>query len=144
MQLTQGELWLLDWVTSMHGETATPEQRDKLMAWRPLRERIWRAQLLATLATAKDVLTDASLDLTPAECEELLALLPVTFRWGTGDDVGFMLKSRLASELWGEEMVAEHESLKSLKAMFAPSPPVEEAKPDVQPNAHDYDPDYTD
>lgn len=49
MKLPQPELWVIDWVLSGQGETATPQKRDELMAWRPLRERVWQSQLLASM-----------------------------------------------------------------------------------------------
>lgn len=119
MRLPQPELWIMDWVLCAQGETATPQKRDELMAWRALRERVWQAQLLAAHDDTDKAPGEASIELTLAECEELLALVPTTFRWGTGEDVGFSLKRRLATELWGDEMTDKHATDKALRAMFA-------------------------
>lgn len=114
MKLNLGELLLLDWITSAQGEKASAHVRDDLMRWRDLRERVWRSIIFCGLGSDAEV----SMDLQLAECEELLCLLPTTFRWGTGEDVGYSLKMGLASELWGSEETDRHAGLERVRAML--------------------------
>ena len=58
------------------------------------------------------------MDFTETETEELLALVPTTFRWGTGEDVGFSLKQRLAESLWGQAEQDAAEKRKQMRALF--------------------------
>ena len=116
MKLPLDELLVLDWVFCAQGEKAISQLRDELMRFSHLRERVWRAILLAALESATPA--EAVIELHPSECEELLALVPTTFRWGTGNDVGFSLKQRLAEELWGAEERERYEGLAKMKALY--------------------------
>lgn len=119
MRIPQPELWVIDWVICGQGESVNGQKLESLMSWRDLRERVWRAQITAELATedpAKPV--EAELELSPDECEQLLAIIPTTFRWGTGEDCGFSLKRRIAQELWGAAENEKHSLTLSLAAMF--------------------------
>lgn len=113
MFIPHDELLVLDWIFSAHGDTVTLQTQEELMRWRDLRERVWRGLLAAKLSNGP-----ALIEIAPSECEELLALVPTTFRWGTGEDVGFNLKSRLALELWGAEVQDRHTKMERMKALF--------------------------
>jgi hypothetical protein len=120
MRLPQSELWLIDWVICGQGEAAIGgDKLGALMGWAELRERVWRAQIGAELSTTDPTHpAEAEIELSQAECEQLLAILPTTFRWGTGEDVGFGLKRRVAQELWGAEMMERHQMDATLAAIF--------------------------
>ena len=119
MQIPQPELWVIDWVISGQGESVNGEKLESLMSWRDLRERIWRAQISAELATKDPAKpAEAELELSPAELEQLMAIVPTTFRWGTGEDCGFALKRRISQELWGAEEGEKHSVNMSLAAIF--------------------------
>ena len=113
MNIPLDELLVLDYILSAQGAAISSAQRDDLMRWRDLRERVWRGIIDASLVEGP-----APVDLTEAECTELLAMLPTTFRWGTGEDVGFALKRRIADELWGAEQTERHEKMMKMKALF--------------------------
>lgn len=119
MKLPQAELWLVDWITCGQGEAVSGQKTEELMRYRELRERIWRAQITAELNT-KDVTkpAEAELELSESECEWLLAAAPTTFRWGTGEDVGFTLKRRLALHLWKDEEIEKHKVNAAVAAML--------------------------
>jgi hypothetical protein len=119
VKIPQHELWVVDWVLCAQGEAVTGDKLDALMGWRELRERVWRAQLAAELASQDPAKpADAEIELSPGECEQLLAVLPTTFRWGTGEDVGFALKRRLAQELWAADEAEKHKVNAALAAIF--------------------------
>ena len=119
MLIPQPELWLIDWVICGQGESVTGEKLGSLMSWGDLRERVWRAQISAELATQDPSKpAEAELDLTPAECDQLMAIIPTTFRWGTGEDCGFSLKRKIAQELWGSDEQGKQSVARSLAAIF--------------------------
>lgn len=119
MKLSQPELWVIDWVLCAQGETVTNEKLEALMSWRDLRERVWRAELAAQLENPdKAKPAEAELELSSSECEQLLAILPTTFRWGTGEDVGFTLKRRVAQELWAADEAERHRVNAALASIF--------------------------
>ena len=128
--LPPSELWIIDWITCAQGTPETGEKLGQLMGWQDLRERIWRAQLQASIRTRAQILVekptisqddltrdmsdpknqvDAVVVLTVPEMHQLLVLIPTTWRWGTGEDAGFSLKCRLADELWGAEEREKYE-----------------------------------
>ncbi|HEY3118761.1 MAG TPA: hypothetical protein VGK54_18625 [Chloroflexota bacterium] len=119
MRIPQPELWVIDWVLCSQGESVNGQKLEALMSWRDLRERIWRAQMSAELATEDPAKpAEAEIELSPEEYELLLAIVPTTFRWGTGEDCGFSLKRRIAQELWGAEETEKHSLTMSIAAMF--------------------------
>ena len=127
--IPEGELLLLDWIFCGQGQGATLQTQEELMRWRDLRERVWRGLLWYKLSNEA-----ASVELSPTECEELLALVPTTFRGGTGEDVGFSLKTRLASELWGAEEQERHAKMKQMRAMFQEDQDANSPSPEPSPN----------
>ena len=110
---------LLDWLFCGHGDPVTTEQRDALMRWADLRRRVWVTVIDLDLA-AKEVATasTADMDLSHGEQEELLALVPTTFRWGPGEDCGLSLKRKLAYELYGVDTIGEYAERQKLRALF--------------------------
>ena len=136
MNLSVEELLLLDWVLCAQGEKADPETLQKLDGWRDLRERVWRAIVRHDMTILPG---PVEMEVTEYECGQLLMLLPTTFRWGTGEDVGFTLKRKCAAQLWqGDE-----ESIVKLRAMLggtdADSSPAasESANKDAAPHEPD-------
>ena len=125
MKLPLGELLVLDWFTSGQYGVLTASGLDDLMRWRDLRERVWRAVIRAELSKG-----DVELVLSEDECVDLLVMIPVTFRWGQGDDVGYALKRRIAAQLWGDAETAFYESDTKLRALFGES---EKEKPVAKP-----------
>ena len=124
MILPLEELLLLDWLYCGQGEKATDQLLDHMMRWTDLRERVWRAVLLAKLTNGEQKPLAEKMDLkvpieiSRSECLELLAVVPTTFRWGTGADVGFNLKMRLADEVWGAEERERYEGLAKMRALY--------------------------
>ena len=148
VKLPQVELQLMDWLYCGQSEHASPALLGPLMDYQDLRERIWRALLLAALddkpgpSTNSVIQGEASIELSDAEMVELLALIPTTFRWGTGDDVGYPLKCRIAGELWGAEIEDQHakdrafrELMQEVENAASPSPShPTQPDPDVSAN----------
>lgn len=123
MNIPHDELLVLDWILCAQGQHADLAVIENLMRWRDLRERVWRGIISSTL----DKSGPALVELSEIECEELLALIPTTFRWGTGEDVGFSLKQRLANELWETAERDNQTKREQVRALFkedqdAPSP----------------------
>jgi hypothetical protein len=101
MRLTFGELCLLDWVLHFPVGCADREHLEWLSRrWRPLREDVWKG--IQALQRNKD-LKEVEVEIPEEEALLLMAMVPTTFRWGTGEDVGFSLKLKLSEALWGEK-----------------------------------------
>ena len=99
------------------------------MRWRDLRERVWRGIMSAKLDNGP-----ALMDFTETESEEMLSLVPTTFRWGTDDaDVGLNLKQRLAESLWGQSEQDAAEKRKQMRALFQED---QDALSPVSPASH--------
>lgn len=113
MNIPHDELLVLDWVLCGQGAHAELALMENLMRWRELRERVWRGIMASSLDHGP-----ALMDFTETETEELLAIVPTTFRWGTGEDVGFALKCRLAASLWGQAEEDAAEKRKQMRALF--------------------------
>ena len=99
IKLDQGELLLLDWV--LCGASRSIPNADLgylLEKWHEFRLDIWRGigQLKAPDAN------EVRLAFTDLEARALLAVVPTTFRWGTGPDCGYTLKTKLAKFLLGD------------------------------------------
>lgn len=114
MICSEGEALLLDWLLCGQGNPASEATLDQLHPFQDLRERIWRAIVFAQLARSQEIV----LDLEDADRVRLLALVPTTFRWGTGDDVGYSLKTKLAEDLWRDEEGEKYERIESLRKKF--------------------------
>lgn len=92
VHLNLGELLLV--VHSLSNSTRfLPDSTwESLMVWRDMRERVWDA--IYNLTNTDAHISDADrafVSFEPTEAHQLLAIVPVTFRWGVGEDVGFSL-----------------------------------------------------
>lgn len=95
VDLDEGEIVLLDWVMCSASGLIPQADLDTLVkAWGALRLRAWAAY--EQLGGGVQV---AHLALDEYELKALLAVVPTTFRWGTGPDVGLSLKKKIAKEL---------------------------------------------
>ncbi len=99
IKLDQGELLLLDWVLCGASRLIPNADLDYLLEkWHEFRLEIWRA---IRQLKAPDV-NELRLAFTDPEAKALLALVPTTFRWGTGPDCGYALKQKLSNFLLGD------------------------------------------
>ena len=99
IRLDQGELLLLDWVLCGASRLIPDADLDYLLEkWHEFRLDVWRG--IGQLK-APDV-NEVELALTDPEAKVLLAVVPTTFRWGTGPDCGYTLKTKLAKFLLGD------------------------------------------
>mgnify|MGYP001562064603 CR=1 FL=1 len=97
--LSTDELLLLDWVMCS-ASRLIPEATvgELVVAWGGLRVEVWHCLSKVDLeqhdgeARAK---AQHSIDLSESDAKTLLALIPTTFRWGTGVDCGYSLKMKL-------------------------------------------------
>ena len=112
LETTSEELQLLDWVLCLQGSPVDGQKLGDLAAWGELREGLWRNLLQASLGE-----TRLSIDLSEHDALSLLALLPTTFRWATGNDVGLSLKLKVAAGLWGDEETSRHEWAEKLRKL---------------------------
>lgn len=93
--LETGELLLLDWIMCTASNLILGADLDTLVhKYDDLRLKVWQA-----ISTAK--VMPAEIYLNMDELEEFMALVPTTFRWGTGPDVGYTLKLKIAQGLMG-------------------------------------------
>ena len=132
LSLNGGELLALDWVTCAHGDTITAEDvAIELMDWSKLRERIWRGIIRCEIAQGEIPAQspmppppETDFVLSEHEAAMLLGMVPTTFRWGPGEDVGFSLKLKIAQLLWGGEEHERHteaaQVATELAAIFGP------------------------
>ena len=105
--LDEDELLLLDWAICA-ASRLLPQSDDLdylISAWGALRSAVWEALDICYPKRLKPgetgPLPTAWLDLNMPTARPLLAVLPTTFRWGTGEDVGYSLKRKLAQYLRG-------------------------------------------
>ena len=97
--LSKGEMLLLDWVLHFPMPSGYTDI-DWHMGWRDLRMNLWH-QISSTDNTSSAVVW-----VERDNVHVLLALVPTTFVWSTGEDVGYSLKVKLAAAL---EKVLEKE-----------------------------------
>ena len=112
IQPNEGELQLLDWVLCGQGSSISASPGE-LLEHDDLRERIWRMLIQSGLGEK-----NAALDLSETESRRLLALLPTTFRWTTGEDCGWGLKVKIAHSLWLKEEDAAYRSRELMRKSF--------------------------
>ena len=85
---------------------------DVLMTWHVFRMDVWAAILhIERTGTG----TTAAFAMTDQEAKVLLAVVPTTFRWGTGIDCGYSLKQKLAKFLRGERDDADNKDANATK-----------------------------
>lgn len=97
IRLNRDELLLLDWILTYPMPTSGPVELDWHMhtSWRALREQVW--------AKLRHGGQGGMVWIDDQDGELLLALIPTTFRWATGEDCGYSLKLKLSAALAGEE-----------------------------------------
>lgn len=101
--LTSHECLLLDYTLSSYARLIPEWTTEGLMRWERLRGAVWQALDLMN----KDDKGVPSLDgsciivIPQSEAAILLALVPTTYRWGTGPDVAVPLKLKLSQCLRG-------------------------------------------
>lgn len=104
VDLDAGELLLVDWVLCGSSHILQANNLDELVArWHILRLNVWSGlKALADMDRRPSRTADPKVpkvvryELTGEDAERLLALVPTTHRWGTGPDVGYALKMKLA------------------------------------------------
>ena len=93
LHLTLGELLLIVHSLSASTRFLPDIEWGALMRWQRLREQVWEAICALPMSRPGEIDIKARelLPLTTIEAQELLAILPITHRWGVGEDVGFSL-----------------------------------------------------
>ncbi len=93
INLDRGELLLVDWVLCSASRLIPNADLDHLLnSWHDMRLAVWKS--VAQLDTPTS--SEAKFRLSDTEAKALLAVVPTTFRWGTGPDSGYSLKQKLA------------------------------------------------
>jgi len=122
--VTEEELLLLDWVMcSGSGLIPNAPLEDLVTNWSSFRYDVWRG--ISSLTRQKkgqptqiSSLTE-SLPIDEFLARTLLAIVPTTFRWGTGSDAGYDLKLKLykflAKEIEIDANITEDETDSSTK-----------------------------
>ena len=96
VDLNQSELLLLDWCCCGASRILPAGDMESLvLPWHTVRLSIWEC-LLELKAKSSQL---ARLPLIDLDAKALLAVCPTTFRWGTGEDCGYTLKTKLAQML---------------------------------------------
>ena len=101
ISLTEEEFLLLDWVMcSGSGLIPSATLEDLMTSWPALRYDVWKS-ISELNKQKKGVPTEINRTLTALlsidefNARILLAIVPTTFRWGTGSDCGYDLKLKL-------------------------------------------------
>ena len=106
IKVNEEELLLLDWVIGSASGLIPGATLDELMSnWSALRFDVWQhiyelKKLPVSSSGPSGVLCSLSMDDFTARI--LLAVVPTTFRWGTGPDCGYSIKMKLCRFLLGE------------------------------------------
>ena len=101
ISLTEEELLLLDWVMcSGSGLIPSATLEDLMTNWSSFRHDVWKgiSSLGKQRKGAPTEINRVLAELLPIDeftARTLLALVPTTFRWGTGSDCGYDLKLKL-------------------------------------------------
>ena len=116
--LTEEELLLLDWAMCS-GSALIPSAslEDLVTNWSSFRYDVWkgisafnRRKKVKPVDPTEPIITVEQLEIDEFLVRTLLALVPTTFRWGTGIDCGYELKLKLYRFLANEVENAESES----------------------------------
>lgn len=98
VMVDQGELLLLDWCLCAPSRILPGlNDLDDVMKWKDMRYDIWDA--LRRMAVKN--LKETNLPIQKHEAATLMGIVPTTFRWGTGPDCGYTLKTKLARYAYG-------------------------------------------
>ena len=125
VSLNAGEIKYLDWAICGASRILPDTDLDYLIgSWHPFRLDLWRL-----LVGINDSNETGLLELSDEDAKVLLAVLSPTFRWGTGPDVGYSLKMKVARFL-----------LKLPDPQVEAEQPAEAKAPEVSPSVSDYVP----
>ncbi len=104
IQVNDEELLLLDWVLgSASGLLPGATLEDLMSSWSPLRLDLWKGIRELKRSGANGIFNTTPLLMDESTARILLAIVPTTFRWGTGPDCGYSLKTKLYLYLIGEQ-----------------------------------------
>jgi len=107
IKVNEEELLLLDWVVGSASGLIPGATLDELMSnWSSLRFDVWqRINELKQLPSVSSGPSGSvcSLNMDEFMARILLAVVPTTFRWGTGSDCGYSIKMKLCRFLLGEK-----------------------------------------
>jgi hypothetical protein len=118
IEVTEDELLLLDWIM-FSGSQLIPNAplEDLVTNWSSFRYDVWkgisafnRRKKVKPVDPTEPIITVEQLEIDEFLVRTLLALVPTTFRWGTGIDCGYELKLKLYRFLANEVENAESES----------------------------------
>jgi len=96
IKVNRDELLLLDWTTGSASHLIPNADLDELAKWHEFRMSVWTA--IDSLSAESP---EADFPLSEADAKILMAVVPTTFRWGTGEDCGYSLKMKLSKFLQG-------------------------------------------
>ena len=100
--VSEEELLHLDWVIGSASGLIPGATLDELMTnWSVLRLDVW--QHIYELKSGSSPGSMCSLSMDDFTARVLLAIVPTTFRWGTGLDCGYSIKTKLCRFLLGEK-----------------------------------------
>ena len=106
IKVNEDELLLLDWVVGSASGLIPGATLEDLMAnWSSLRLDVWQhIYELKKLQSSGSSTAGKELPLSMDDwtARTLLAIVPTTFRWGTGQDCGYSIKMKLCRFLIGE------------------------------------------
>ena len=106
IKVNEEELLLLDWVVGSASGLIPGATLDELMTnWSFLRFDVWQhIYELKKLQSSGSSTAGKELPLSMDDwtARTLLAIVPTTFRWGTGQDCGYSIKMKLCRFLIGE------------------------------------------
>ena len=104
IKVNDEELLLLDWVIGSASGLIPMATLDELMSnWSSLRLDVWQhIYELKKLSSGSPPGAVCSLSMDDFTARILLAIVPTTFRWGTGPDCGYSIKMKLCRFLLGE------------------------------------------
>ena len=95
IKLTEEELLLLDWVICSGSQLIPNASLEDLVTnWSSFRVDVWKG-ISSINRYNKNLAVTESLPIDEFLVRTLLALVPTTFRWGTGADCGYELKLKL-------------------------------------------------
>ena len=94
---------MLDWLLCFPQQSGDYAHLEKLAeAWYPFRKALWEV-LLTFPSKEPEKAPPMSLELEITESRQLLAIVPTTFRFAAGVDLGLSFKTKLADALWGPD-----------------------------------------
>jgi len=107
IKVNEEELLLLDWTIGSPSGYIPGATLDELMSnWSSLRLDVWQhiyeLKKLPTSSSGSPPGALCSLSMDDSMARILLAVVPTTFRWGTGPDCGYSIKMKLCRFLLGE------------------------------------------